>query len=174
MKREYADFFTVPLLSGPLLGPLWGTSLATTLATMTLAISLSSSSNQALAASPASPTRTAARTKAARPASTQTLTPALASKPMNSDQKVVQVLNRLTFGAKPGDFDRVKAMGVKAYISSQLNPRSIAENPVVDSQVASAELLHRKSADLIKEFRLMAAQNNAVRKTCLLYTSRCV
>jgi hypothetical protein len=73
---------------------------------------------------------------------------------MNSDQKVVQVLNRLTFGAKPGDFDRVKAMGVKAYISSQLNPRSIAENPGVDAQVASAEIIHRKSADLIKEFRL--------------------
>ncbi len=164
MKREYADFFTVPLLSGPLLGPLWGTSLATTLATMTLAISLSSSSNQALAASPASPTRTAARTKAARPASTQTLTPALDSKPMNSDQKVVQVLNRLTFGAKPGDFDRVKAMGVKAYISSQLNPHSIAENPAVDAQVDSAEMIHRKSADLIKEFRLKLSQKLAASK----------
>ncbi|MFA7336962.1 MAG: DUF1800 domain-containing protein [Candidatus Obscuribacterales bacterium] len=162
MKREYADFPTVQLL----LGPLSGTRLATTLTTMTLAISLASSSSQALAASPAAgPARTPSRTQTAVPASTQTLTPALASKPMNSDQKVVQVLNRLTFGAKPGDFDRVKAMGVKAYISSQLNPRSIAENPVVDSQVASAELLHRKSADLIKEFRLMAAQNNAVRKT---------
>ncbi|MBP9094348.1 DUF1800 domain-containing protein [bacterium] len=133
---------------------------------MTLAISLSSSSSLALAASPAaSPTRSAARIPAAAPASAQALTSALDSKPMNSDQKVVQVLNRLTFGAKPGDFDRVKAMGVKAYIFSQLNPNSIAENPVVDAQVASAEMIHRKSADLIKEFRLMAAQNNAARKS---------
>ncbi|MDP3510302.1 MAG: DUF1800 domain-containing protein [Candidatus Melainabacteria bacterium] len=109
----------------------------------------------ALAASPAR-----AKTEAKAQAQSATLD----SKPMNSDQRVVQVLNRLTFGAKPGDFDRVKAMGVKAYVSSQLNPRSIAENPAVDVQVASAEIIHRKSADLIKEFRLKLAQKNAASK----------
>ena len=92
------------------------------------------------------------------------LGPVSPPKPLTSDQKVVQVLNRLTFGAKPGDFERVKAMGVKAYIASQLNPSSIAENPAVEAQVASAEIIHKKSADLIKEFRLVIAQNNAARK----------
>jgi hypothetical protein len=60
----------------------------------------------------------------------------------------------------------LEAMGVKAYISSQLNPRSIAENPGVDAQVASAEIIHRKSADLIKEFRLKLAQKNLATQGC--------
>ena len=83
------------------------------------------------------------------------------ARPMNEDQKVVQVLNRMTMGAAPGDFERVKGMGVKAYIASQLNPQSITENQAVVEQVESAAIIHGKSADLIKQFRLLAAQNKA-------------
>ncbi|CAN5236831.1 DUF1800 domain-containing protein [soil metagenome] len=90
--------------------------------------------------------------------SASTFAPASTPRPMNEDQKVVQVLNRMTMGAAPGDFERVKTMGVKAYIASQLNPNSIAENQIVVDQVQSAEILHEKSADLIKKFRLLAAQ----------------
>jgi uncharacterized protein (DUF1800 family) len=35
------------------------------------------------------------------------------------------VLSRLTFGARPGDFERVKAMGVDAFLSQQLDPDSL-------------------------------------------------
>jgi len=35
---------------------------------------------------------------------------------MTDDQKIAQVLSRLTFGARPGDFERVKQMGVAAFI----------------------------------------------------------
>ncbi len=147
MKQESAVFLTVPLLFGSALLPTW----------------LMVPSNAALSA-----TRTkhaAANTvKVAKPAKPVSMRVDPAPKPMNSDQKVVQVLNRLTFGAKPGDFERVKAMGVKAYIASQLNPSSIAENPEVEAQVASAEIIHQKSVDLIKEFRSFIAQNNAARK----------
>src|SRR5207302_9823929 len=34
---------------------------------------------------------------------------------------------RLTFGARPGDFERVKAMGVDAFIAQQLDPDSIED-----------------------------------------------
>ena len=44
---------------------------------------------------------------------------------MNADQRVAHVLSRLTFGARPGDFERVKAMGVEAFINQQLDPDSI-------------------------------------------------
>jgi uncharacterized protein (DUF1800 family) len=44
---------------------------------------------------------------------------------MTADQRVAHVLARLTFGARPGDFEKVKAMGVEAFIAQQLDPDSI-------------------------------------------------
>src|SRR5205823_2302690 len=34
---------------------------------------------------------------------------------LTEDQRIAHVLARLSFGARPGDFERVKAMGVNAY-----------------------------------------------------------
>src|SRR5215831_3910909 len=47
------------------------------------------------------------------------------SSSMTADQRVAHVLSRLTFGARPGDFEKVKAMGVEAFINQQLDPDSI-------------------------------------------------
>jgi uncharacterized protein (DUF1800 family) len=44
---------------------------------------------------------------------------------MTEDRRIAQVVSRLTFGARPGDFERVKAMGVDAFIAQQLDPDSI-------------------------------------------------
>src|SRR5215813_8462480 len=44
---------------------------------------------------------------------------------MSPDQRIAQVLSRLTYGARPGDFERVKAMGVEAFIEQQLDPYAI-------------------------------------------------
>ena len=44
---------------------------------------------------------------------------------MNADQRIAHVLSRLTYGARPGDFERVKAMGVEAFMNQQLDPDSI-------------------------------------------------
>jgi uncharacterized protein (DUF1800 family) len=44
---------------------------------------------------------------------------------MTEDQRIAHVLSRLTFGARPGDFEKVKAMGVDAFISQQLDPDSL-------------------------------------------------
>ncbi len=82
----------------------------------------------------------------------------------DADDQVVQVLNRLTLGAAPGDFDRVKAMGVKAYIQSQLHPESIAEAEIVDNQVRSADIIHMKSSDLIQKYRMALQQQKALKK----------
>ncbi len=41
---------------------------------------------------------------------------------LSTDQVVIHVLNRLAFGPRAGDVERVKKMGVKQYIEQQLNP----------------------------------------------------
>src|ERR1041385_6314014 len=49
-------------------------------------------------------------------------------KQIPDDQKILQALNRLTFGPRPGDVQAVKSMGLKKWIDQQLHPESIAEN----------------------------------------------
>jgi len=53
---------------------------------------------------------------------------------MTGDQRIAHVLSRLTFGARPGDFEKVKAMGAEAFINQQLDPDSI------DNSVSIAKL----------------------------------
>jgi uncharacterized protein (DUF1800 family) len=44
---------------------------------------------------------------------------------LTGDQRIAHVLSRLTFGARPGDFEKVKAMGVDAFIAQQLDSDSL-------------------------------------------------
>jgi uncharacterized protein (DUF1800 family) len=44
-----------------------------------------------------------------------------------ADQQVTHALNRLAFGARPGDAARVRALGVDAWIEQQLRPESISD-----------------------------------------------
>src|SRR6267142_329641 len=61
----------------------------------------------------------------------QAKTPRAGEKPrhktaaLSGERRVAHVLNRLTFGARPGDMERVKAMGVEAFIAQQLDPDSL-------------------------------------------------
>ena len=48
--------------------------------------------------------------------------------PLTEDQRAIHVLNRLGFGPRPGDIDRVLEMGLEAYIEQQLHPEDI-ESP---------------------------------------------
>ena len=47
-------------------------------------------------------------------------------------QQVIHVLNRLTFGPRPGDIDKVSTMGVDAFIDRQLHPERIPD-PFVEA-----------------------------------------
>ncbi len=51
---------------------------------------------------------------------------------ITEDQRVAHVLSRLTFGARPGDFERVKAMGVSAFIAQQLDSDSLDDSSVIN------------------------------------------
>jgi uncharacterized protein (DUF1800 family) len=55
--------------------------------------------------------------------------------PVGPNHRILHVLNRLTFGPRPGDIEAVKAMGLEAYIQHQLHPASIREADSVQSVV---------------------------------------
>src|SRR5436853_5556759 len=47
-----------------------------------------------------------------------------------ADQQIIQALNRLTFGPKPGDILKVRAMGLDKWIDQQLHPEKIDDSGI--------------------------------------------
>src|SRR5262245_7923763 len=66
---------------------------------------------------------------------------------LSEDQRILHVLNRLGFGARPGDVERVKAMGVDKYIEQQLFPEKI-DDSATEAGLQNLETLHMSTADL--------------------------
>ena len=64
------------------------------------------------------------------------------------EQLAVHTLNRLGFGPRPGDLDRVKSIGIEAYIDEQLHPERIPD-PVVDAKLASFSSLRMDIPELL-------------------------
>ena len=54
---------------------------------------------------------------------------------LSKDKQALHVLNRLTFGPRPGDVDRVRGLGVEKWIRQQLQPQAIAEDPLVETRL---------------------------------------
>lgn len=63
-----------------------------------------------------------------------------------ADQQVHHVLNRLAFGARPGDVARVRAMGVDAWIAQQLHPADIPD-PITDTWLTQFPALEMSGAE---------------------------
>ena len=55
------------------------------------------------------------------------------------DKQIVHVLNRLTFGPRPGDVQQVRLMGVDKWIDQQLHPERIKETPTLDAKLKPLE-----------------------------------
>ena len=53
--------------------------------------------------------------------------------PLSPSERIAHVLSRLTFGARPGDAERVAAMGVDRWIDQQLKPATIPDSVVARS-----------------------------------------
>ena len=86
---------------------------------------------------------------------------AASTKPLTEDDKIVHVLNRLGFGPRPGDVQKVKAIGLQAYINQQLAPDTINDS-VVDQQLVSYTMLNLSDEQLMEMYRArQLAQVNA-------------
>src|SRR5438045_5927943 len=70
---------------------------------------------------------------------------------VTEDQRILHVLNRLGFGARPGDFERVKAMGVDKYIELQLNPDKI-DDSASEAKLQNLETLRMSTAELYERY----------------------
>jgi uncharacterized protein (DUF1800 family) len=59
---------------------------------------------------------------------------------LTKDQQIAQLLSRLTFGARPGDIERVKQMGIDTYLKQQLKPDTI-DDSALDTRLAKLPTL---------------------------------
>jgi len=56
--------------------------------------------------------------------------PQYESTQLHGDRRILQALDRFTFGPRPGDVEAVRAMGLDKWFDSQLHPDSIDESPL--------------------------------------------
>jgi uncharacterized protein (DUF1800 family) len=81
------------------------------------------------------------------------------------DRTIVHVLNRLGFGAAPGDIDRVRRIGLQQYIDQQLDPSRIADEKL-QARLAPFTTLTMTTSELASEYFAPAqmARREAQRK----------
>ena len=70
---------------------------------------------------------------------------------MAERQRAIHALNRLTFGPRPGDVDRVMAIGVDKWIDLQLSPNKI-DDSALDARLAQFRTLKMQPKEMLAEF----------------------
>lgn len=86
-----------------------------------------------------------------------------ANKPLSEDQKISHVLSRLGFGARPGDIEKVKGIGLQKYIDQQLNPSTIADS-ILEAKVKNLEIFNMSTAELFAKYPNPGALLQAVER----------
>jgi uncharacterized protein (DUF1800 family) len=71
---------------------------------------------------------------------------------LSREQQIDHALNRLAYGSRPGDVERVRAIGLERWISMQLTPERIQDRSA-DSIVAAYRTLNVATSDLTVVFR---------------------
>ncbi len=71
---------------------------------------------------------------------------------LSPDRQIVQALNRLTFGPRPGDVEEVRRIGLSRWIDQQLHPDAIAENPKLEDRLKPLDTLQMPLPELISQY----------------------
>ena len=74
------------------------------------------------------------------------------------------MLNRLTFGARPGDAEKVRAMGIDKWIDLQLHPERISD-PAADAlHDARIRCSRWRPADIIRDYNVVQQLQRKAKK----------
>ena len=69
------------------------------------------------------------------------------------DVRTLHLLNRITYGASPGDIEQVQSMGVKNYIQSQLSPETVPQSPQLKSKISQFRTLNLTPVQLFAQYQ---------------------
>ena len=70
---------------------------------------------------------------------------------LTEEQKIVHLLNRTGFGARPGDIERVRAMGIEKYLDQQLHPERINDS-ATEARLKRLESLNMTIAEIYEKY----------------------
>lgn len=70
---------------------------------------------------------------------------------LTEEQRALHALNRLTFGPRPGDLQKVTNMDVDDWIEQQLHPEEIGDG-VLDAKIGQFRTLRMSTRDLVQTF----------------------
>jgi uncharacterized protein (DUF1800 family) len=70
---------------------------------------------------------------------------------LSADEAILHALNRLAYGPRPGDVERVRQMGLAKWIDQQLNPNSI-DDKAVEARLESYPTLRMSSATILAQY----------------------
>jgi uncharacterized protein (DUF1800 family) len=76
---------------------------------------------------------------------------AVESKKLTEEQRILHILNRLGYGARPGDVEKVRQIGLEKYIEQQLSAEKI-QDAVAESKVKNLEVLGLSNAELFAKY----------------------
>jgi hypothetical protein len=69
-------------------------------------------------------------------------------------ERAIHALDRLAFGPRPGDVERVAATGVDRWIDQQLHPERLAEDPAIEPRLPGQDVLSLSNGELIARFEV--------------------
>jgi uncharacterized protein (DUF1800 family) len=70
---------------------------------------------------------------------------------LTADEAILHAMNRLAYGPRPGDVERVRQMGLSKWIDQQLSPNSI-DDRALNARLENLPTLAMSSAQLIAEY----------------------
>jgi uncharacterized protein (DUF1800 family) len=79
------------------------------------------------------------------------------------DEAIVHALNRLTFGLRPGDVDRVRTIGLGRWIEQQLTPSQIKDD-ALRARLGQFKTLELDSGEIARDYFLPARDARRARK----------
>lgn len=77
---------------------------------------------------------------------------------MPQEKRALHALNRLAFGPRPGDLERVNQIGIERYLREQLDPQSIPVPPELTQRVSALRTLQMTPVELFVTFQLPVQQ----------------
>ncbi|MBV9771006.1 MAG: DUF1800 domain-containing protein [Bryobacterales bacterium] len=90
--------------------------------------------------------------KSHKPVDDAKLQAKLFQKKLSKDDQILHALDRLTFGPRPGDVERVKRMGLKKWVDQQLHPERIPENPILEARLQVLESLRMTPLETVQHY----------------------
>jgi len=79
------------------------------------------------------------------------------------DEQIQQVLNRLTFGPRPGDAEKVRTMGIDKWIDAQLHPERIAD-PSADTIISRYAVYAMPTSNIIRDYGVVQQLQRQVKR----------